>query len=78
MARSQGVPRRVDTDATRRAFSFKIVGEVVSELRRVTWPTREETTRLTIMVMAVAAAVGVFLGLVDIGFSRLISEILGN
>jgi preprotein translocase subunit SecE len=78
MARSQGVPRRVDNEATRRAFSFKFVGEVYSELRRVTWPTREETTRLTIMVMAVAAAVGVFLGLVDIGFSRLISEILGN
>jgi preprotein translocase subunit SecE len=78
MARSQGVPRRVDNEATRRAFSFKFVGEVYSELRRVTWPTREETTRLTIMVMAVAAAVGVFLGLVDIGFSRLITEILGN
>ncbi len=78
MARSQGVPRRVDTDATRRSFSFKIVGEVVSELRRVVWPTREETTRLTIMVVAVAATVGVFLGLVDIGFARLISVILGN
>lgn len=30
------------------------------------------------MVIAVAAAVGVFLGLVDIGFSRLISVILGK
>jgi len=30
------------------------------------------------MVMAVAATVGVFLGLVDIGFSRLISVILGK
>lgn len=78
MARSQGVPRRVDTDATRRSFNFKFFGEVVSELRRVVWPTREETTRLTIMVVAVAAAVGVFLGLVDIGFSRLISVILGK
>ena len=30
------------------------------------------------MVLAVAAAVGVFLGLVDIGFSRLMGVILGN
>ncbi len=30
------------------------------------------------MVLAVAAVVGVFLGLVDIGFSRLISVILGS
>ena len=78
MVRSQGVPRRVDTDATRRGFRIKFVGEVVSELRRVVWPPREETTRLTIMVVAVAATVGVFLGLVDIGFSRLINVILSN
>lgn len=78
MARSQGVQRRVDPETARRAFSFRLVGEVYQELRRVTWPSREETTRLTIMVLAVAAAVGVFLGLVDIGFSRLMGVILGN
>ncbi len=62
MARSRGAPRRVDSDATRRSFSFKFIGEVVSELRRVVWPTREETTRLTIMVLAVAAAVALVYG----------------
>ena len=78
MARSQSVPRRVDPEATRRAFSLRFFGEVYSELKRVTWPTREETTRLTIMVLAVAATIGVFLGLIDIGFSRLVGVILGN
>lgn len=78
MARSRGAPRRLDNESTRRAFSVRFFGEVYSELKRVTWPTREETTRLTIMVVAVAAAVGVFLGLVDIGFSRLISVIIGT
>jgi preprotein translocase subunit SecE len=76
MARNVGVPRRLPADTARRAFSFKIVGEVVSELRRVTWPTRQETTRLTIMVIVVAAAIGVFLGLTDMGFSRLFDVIL--
>ena len=78
MARSQGVPRRLDRDSTRRSFSPRLIGEVFGELKRVTWPTREETVRLTIMVLAVSATVGVFLGLVDIAFSRLISVILGN
>ena len=55
-----------------------MLGEVVAELRRVTWPTREETMRLTLMVIAVSAAVGVFLGLVDMGFARLFERILGN
>ena len=30
------------------------------------------------MVLAVAATIGVFLGLIDIGFSRLVGVILGN
>lgn len=70
MAQSQGVPRR--------AFSFRMVGEVVSELRRVTWPTREETLRLTIMVIAVSAVIGAFLGAVDLVFARLFELILGT
>jgi len=52
------------------------VGETIAELRRVTWPSRQETVRLTIMVISVAAAVGLFLGLVDLGFSRLMDVVL--
>lgn len=78
MARGSSVTRRLGSEAARRAFSFRLVGEVVSELRRVTWPTRQETMRLTLMVLAVSAAVGVFLGLVDLGFTRAFEVILGR
>ena len=76
MARNAGVPTRVGAEAARRAFSLRLVGETISELRRVTWPTREETLRLTIMVISVSAVVGIFLGLVDLAFARLIDFIL--
>lgn len=72
MARSEGVSRRVDPAQARRAISFRFFGEVYSELKRVTWPTKEETFRLTIMVIIISAIIGVFLGLIDMGFSRLI------
>jgi len=78
LARGQNAARKASTEATKRAFSFRILGEVYSELKRVTWPTREETTRLTVMVIAVSAVIGVFLGLVDIGFSRLVGVFIGN
>ena len=78
MARDPGVTRRVGSEVARRAFSVRAIGEVVGELRRVTWPTREETLRLTLMVIAVSAAIGAFLGVVDLGFSRLMGIILGN
>ncbi|MCH8186095.1 MAG: preprotein translocase subunit SecE [Chloroflexi bacterium] len=53
-------------------------GEVVSELRRVTWPSRQETMRLTLMVIAVSGVVGLFLGGIDMGFARFFGVILGN
>ena len=77
MARSSSPPSRVNPEAARRAFSFRYFGEAFAELRRVTWPSRQETVRLSIMVIAVAAAVGVILGVIDLGFSRLMDLILG-
>ncbi len=59
-------------------MSFRMFGDVVSELRRVTWPTRQETMRLSLMVIAVSATIGAFLGIIDIGFGRLLSAILGR
>ena len=78
MARDPGVTRRVGGEVARRAFSVRMVGEVVGELRRVTWPSREETLRLSLMVISVAVAVGAFLGLVDLGFARIMAILLGN
>ncbi len=78
MAREPGVTSRVSSQVARRAFSVRAIGEVIGELRRVTWPTREETLRLSIMVIAVAIAMGIFLGLVDLIFARLTGIVLGN
>jgi preprotein translocase subunit SecE len=50
--------------------------EIFSELKKVTWPTREETTYLTTVVIIVSVAVGIVLGAVDIFFSWLIDRLL--
>ena len=39
--------------------------ETLSELRKAVWPSKEETTRLTVIVIVLAVAVGVFLGGLD-------------
>ena len=41
------------------------------ELRKVTWPTREDTTRLTLIVLATTVIFSVVLGLLDFIFQRL-------
>ena len=71
MVRDTDLRRRVSSQASKRVFSFSIIGDVIAELNRVTWPTREETTRLSIMVITVAVIVGIFLGIIDLGFSSI-------
>lgn len=51
--------------------------EVIGELRKVTWPSRQEATRLTLMVLALSIIIGIFLGLFDMLFARFFS-ILSN
>ncbi len=66
----------LDEGARRPTRRFQLVREVASELSKVTWPTRSEATRLTWLVIGVAVAVGVFVGLWDYGFSRLADQFL--
>ena len=65
------------TSATTKAPSrFRFVGELVAELKKVTWPTRQETIRLTIIVLLICAAIALILGAVDYGFTHLVTGVL--
>ena len=54
----------------------RIVSDVISELRKVVWPTREETIYLTIVVVIVTLILGAILGAIDIGFGWVIERTL--
>jgi preprotein translocase subunit SecE len=54
---------------------FRFVGDIIGELKKVTWPTRDEAVRLTVMVLVVCAVVGVILALLDYGFGRLVQDV---
>jgi len=56
----------------------RYIGEIAAELKKVVWPTKAETRRLTVMVIVVAGLVGVFLGVADYGFTRLMQLIIGG
>jgi preprotein translocase subunit SecE len=60
----------------RRLPSFGFLGDIIGELRKVTWPTRQEAIRLTVMVLIVCAVIGVILALLDYGFGRLIRDVI--
>lgn len=56
---------------------IKFLREVKVELKKVSWPSRKETIGSTSVVLVVVIIVAMFLGLIDIGLSRLIRIILG-
>ncbi len=46
--------------------------EVVSELRKVSWPTREHVRNLTVLVFAISLVVGLYITILDSIFRGLI------
>ena len=55
-------------------FNFLI--ETRDELQKVTWSTRTEVTRLTIVVILFSIIVGVYIGGIDLIFTKLLAEVL--
>jgi preprotein translocase subunit SecE len=49
--------------------------EVWSELRKVSWPTREQVRNLTVLVFAISFVVGVYITVLDGGFQGVIGLI---
>jgi preprotein translocase subunit SecE len=50
--------------------------ETVAELKQVRWPTREETIRLTIVVLGISVFVGAYVGALDYLFTNLLTFFL--
>ncbi len=80
--RQQAAPQRpvvptttaVDTPSRGGFLRPRWVVDIVSELRKVTWPTRQETAHLTVVVIVVSILFGIVLGAADLGFSWLIEH----
>ncbi len=60
----------------RRSVVPKFFAEAWQELRQVTWPSRQETTKLTIAVFIFALVFGTMIWVVDIGIENLFRKVL--
>jgi len=52
---------------------FQFIRECRTELRKVVWPTRQEATRLSLIVIAVSAGTGLILGGFDYAIAQAFS-----
>ena len=56
----------------------RFIADIISELRKVTWPTFNETRYLTFVVAVVAIAMGILLGAADLLFGWIIEQLFFN
>ena len=49
--------------------------EVWSELRKVSWPTRDQVRNLTVLVFAISLVVGIYISVLDTIFQGLLGLI---
>ena len=47
-------------------FKTQFGSGVVDELKKVTWPTKEQTLRLTVIVIGISLIIGVYIGIIDV------------
>ncbi len=68
-------PRRWRPFGFLRRLQPRAVADVISELRKVTWPTFAETRYLTGVVAIVAIVIGLILGVFDLLFGWIIEQL---
>ena len=66
------------SQATRKPnFIVRFFNETSGELRKVTWPTRDEALRLTAIVLGVMIVTSIFLGAIDALLTEAFRALLG-
>jgi preprotein translocase subunit SecE len=70
--------KAVSKAAPAKKSRFHFLVEVVAELRKAHWPSRQEALRLTGLVLAIIIVVGLILGGLDQAFTDLFFRLLGG
>ena len=62
----KNIPRKIIT----------FLKEVKLEMKKVNWPTRQETIKYTLIVVGVSVAVAIYLGGLDVFFTSLLNTFI--
>ena len=76
MAKSRSKATAVTTAKREPNAIIRYFQETRAELRKVTWPTREQAKNLTLIIVAVTVSMALFLGLLDALFQEVAGGII--
>lgn len=59
--------------AQTRSLAGSMVGrDIIEELKKVTWPSRKETIKLTTIVIVISLIIGAYIGIIDVLLTKLL------
>jgi len=67
----QSGPRQANPVVAKLAVLQRVAKDSISEMKKITWPDKDATRNLTIVVIAISLILGLLLGGVDAAFVRL-------
>jgi preprotein translocase subunit SecE len=76
VAKSRSTNRATAAEAKEPNFIVRYFHDTRAELGRVTWPTREETKNLTLVIVTVTVAMAIFLGTLDYLFQVVVAGVI--
>jgi preprotein translocase subunit SecE len=57
---------------------IQFLKEVKLELSKVTWPKKQQIIKLTLIVFVISAVVGVYVGVLDYAFTKLLEFLIAR
>jgi len=48
------------------------VGDIMEELKKVSWPTRKQTVRLTLVVIVISLIIAAYIGIIDVLLAKVL------
>ncbi|HOC60858.1 MAG: preprotein translocase subunit SecE [Syntrophaceae bacterium] len=57
--------------------ALQFFSQAKAELKKVTWPTRQQTLASTGVVMVIVAVMALYLGIIDLILAKIVKFILG-
>lgn len=65
-----------DNKTVKRAKSMRFFRETRSEMKKVSWPTKEQLFHNTLVILGFVIVTTIILSLLDVGFEKLLSLIV--
>lgn len=74
--REAKAPRKLALPARGGGAGLQFIRDTYTELKKVVWPTRQQTVNLSTLVVIASVAVGLVLGVIDWVFTELMRRYL--